>query len=91
MLFEVITIYLIIAVFIGYFVKDKIQSQSDNEMKFDYDVSDVVDRYKQNSIKAHRDDKGRIIIENTSLYELDCINYSMEQVTQWLIDGKYNL
>ena len=39
----------------------------------------------------HRDTDGKIIIENSLLYEADLERYSPLQVDKWINQGKYNL
>lgn len=42
--------------------------------------------------EPHRDAKtGKIIIENSLLYEEDCKKYGEYQASQWVKQGKYNL
>lgn len=42
--------------------------------------------------EPHRDAKtGKIIIENSLLYEEDCKKYGAYQASQWVKQGKYNL
>ena len=42
--------------------------------------------------EPHRDPKtGKIIIENSLLYEEDCKKYGAYQASQWVKQGKYNL
>lgn len=51
-------------------------------------------KYKltENYPEPHRDEKtGKIIIENSQLYDEDTKNYSPSQVYQWIRQGKYNL
>lgn len=51
-------------------------------------------KYKltENYPEPHRDEKtGKIIIENSQLYNEDTRNYSPYQVYHWVRQGKYNL
>ena len=51
-------------------------------------------RYKKTYThpEPHRDpETGKIIIENSMLYNHDCMNYTGEQVDKWIEEGKYNL
>lgn len=51
-------------------------------------------RYKKTYThpEPHRDPvTGKIIIENGTLYNHDCMNYSGEQVGKWIREGRYNL
>lgn len=51
-------------------------------------------RYKKTYThpEPHRDPvDGKIIIENSTLYNHDCMNYSGAQVGKWVEEGKYNL
>lgn len=51
-------------------------------------------KYKltENYSEPHRDEKtGKIIIENSQLYNEDTRNYSPYQVYHWVRQGKYNL
>ena len=41
--------------------------------------------------EPHRDENGKIIIENSLLYEEDCKNYGVYQAHKWMKQGKYNL
>lgn len=41
--------------------------------------------------EPHRDKNGKIIIENSLLYEEDCKKYGVYQAHQWMKQGKYNL
>lgn len=50
-------------------------------------------KYKQIKAhpKPHTDKDGKIIIENTLLYEKDYENYGAYQTMKWIKEGKYNL
>lgn len=50
-------------------------------------------RYKlvENHPEPHRDEKGRIIVENTLLYRSDLNKYGAVQAQKWMKQGKYNL
>lgn len=51
-------------------------------------------KYKliENHPKPHRDAKtGKIIVENSKLYEEDVANYGAYQAYKWTQQGKYNL
>ena len=39
----------------------------------------------------HRDENGKIIIENSQLYYDDCNKYGGYQASKWVQQGKYNL
>ena len=41
--------------------------------------------------EPHRDEKGKIIIENSQLYYDDVKQYGAYQAQQWVKQGKYNL
>lgn len=41
--------------------------------------------------EPHRDENGKIIIENCLLYNEDLKNYGAYQTMQWVKQGKYNL
>ena len=41
--------------------------------------------------EPHRDANGKIIIENSRLYEEDVENYGAYQAYKWMQQGKYNL
>lgn len=38
-----------------------------------------------------RNERGKIIIQNSLLYEEDCRNFDASQVRKWVRQGKYNL
>lgn len=50
-------------------------------------------KYKMNEVypEPHRDANGKIIIENSLLYEEDSNKYGAYQAYQWMLKGKYNL
>ena len=50
-------------------------------------------KYKQTEVypEPHRDSNGKIIIENTLLYESDIEKYGAYQTYKWVEQGKYNL
>lgn len=41
--------------------------------------------------EPHRDSNGKIIVENSLLYEKDMREYGAAQVMKWIRQGKYNL
>jgi hypothetical protein len=41
--------------------------------------------------EPHRDENGKIIIENSLLYKEDVRNYGAVQAQKWVKQGKYNL
>lgn len=41
--------------------------------------------------EPHRDENGKIIIENSQLYHDDLIKYGAAQTMKWVKQGKYNL
>lgn len=41
--------------------------------------------------EPHRDENGKIIIENCTLYKEDVKNYGVVQAQKWVKQGKYNL
>lgn len=41
--------------------------------------------------EPHRDENGKIIIENSQLYNEDIKNYGAYQAMKWVKQGKYNL
>lgn len=40
---------------------------------------------------AHRDEYGKIVIENNELYYKDIMKYEPLQIQKWIEQGKYNL
>lgn len=50
-------------------------------------------KYKlvENYPEPHRDENGKIIIENCKLYHEDVRNYGAVQAQKWVKQGKYNL
>lgn len=50
-------------------------------------------KYKQTKVypEPHRNSNGKIIIENTLLYESDIEKYGAYQAYKWAEQGKYNL
>lgn len=50
-------------------------------------------KYKQTEVypEPHRNSNGKIIIENTLLYESDIEKYGAYQTYKWVEQGKYNL
>ena len=41
--------------------------------------------------EPHRNNEGKIVIENSKLYNEDIKNHTPYQVSQWIKQGKYNL
>lgn len=69
--------------------KDRIRGVPDEE--FYENLADGKYILKETYPEPHRDERGRVIIENSKLYKEDCINYDAVQVRKWVKQGKYNL
>lgn len=45
----------------------------------------------KNTNLAHRDEDGKIVIENNELYYDDIMKYPPSKIRKWIEQGKYNL
>ncbi len=68
------------------------------DMMNDVSVEERMENLKNGKYKLtetypepHRDENGKIIIENSLLYEEDCKKYGVYQAHQWMKQSKYNL
>lgn len=69
--------------------KDRMNGISEKE--FDRNLANGKYRLVENYPEPHRDENGKIIIENSLSYDKDLKEYGAYQTMQWVRQGKYNL
>lgn len=69
--------------------KDRMSGISDKE--FYKNLADGKYILKETYPEPPKNKQGKIIIQNSLLYEEDCRNYEPLQVKKWIEQGKYNL
>ena len=62
-----------------------------SEKEFSRNLANGKYRLTETYPEPHRDENGKIIIENSLLYEEDCKKYGAYQAQKWVEQGKYNL
>ena len=65
-------------------------TESFNE-SFNEVINSKTDTNNTNNKEGHRNSKGQIIIENSKLYDFDCMMFGAYQSGKWAEEGKYNL
>ena len=69
--------------------KDMISGISDRE--FSRNLANGKYKMTKTYPEPHRDERGRIIIDNYKLYREDIDKYGISKVHEWKMQGKYNL
>lgn len=69
--------------------KDRMNGISEKE--FSRNLANGKYKLVENYPEPHRDENGKIIIENSLLYDEDLKKYGAYQTMQWVRQGKYNL
>lgn len=69
--------------------KDRMNGIS--EKQFSKNLANGKYKMVENYPEPHRDEDGKIIIENSLLYNEDVKKYGAYQAMQWVRQGKYNL
>ena len=62
-----------------------------SEKEFSRNLANGKYRLTETYPEPHRDERGRIIIENTKLYKEDVRKYGAAEAHKWMWQGKYNL
>lgn len=69
--------------------QDRMRGISDKE--FSRNLANGKYKLTQTYPEPHRDERGRIIIENYALYKEDVHKYGAAKAHEWMRQGKYNL
>ena len=62
-----------------------------SEKEFSRNLANGKYRLTETYPEPHRDERGRIIIENYDLYREDVRKYGLPKAHEWMRQGKYNL